>query len=161
MEDIAESSKHDINRITVNVSFFNSEADIVALKSLREGAQQTRIALLIESPVMFEAIRPFLQALTRPPSSFPFAQYLGHPERGTFLQPSLEPPEYTRAPGFCFDLSCLLKPESGAENCDMEVQNLSSVDAARALLKECSRLDPSQCDAVVNTLCRSVALIQG
>jgi hypothetical protein len=110
---------------------------------------------------MFEAIRPFLQALQTEPEDVPFSRYLVHQPLDQLRTIDLQPPQYTRLPNFKFQLSSLFDKEAEIDDFSLSVTDQESVQRARILLRERSRLDPSQADAVVDSLTREVALIQG
>ncbi len=117
--------------------------------------------ILVESAVMFESIRPFLEALKREPESFPFKKYLVHPDSGSIREIVIDAPRYSTLPGFSFTLDCLVGREEGEEPLRLRATDASSVGAARSQLKARSCLDDSQVDALVDSLTREVALIQG
>ncbi len=131
------------------------------LRTLKSDPGPHKDIFLIESPLLYESIRPFLKSLCREPSSIPFSRYLTYPENGTLRDTEIYPPCYATAPGFKFDLNCLMKTENDLIPCELDVTDPASTALARNTLKEFSRLDPSQCDAVVDALSHEVALIQG
>jgi hypothetical protein len=63
-------------------------------------------------------------------------------------------------PDFYYQLSSLFPEEAGVNDLKLIPTNADSVAAARQALMG-SRLDPSQVEAVVNTLTRELSLIQG
>lgn len=75
--------------------------------------------------------------------------------------PKLAAPTYTLVPGFRWSLNALLD-EAGREDDArrFEVADVEAVKASRLLLREHSRLDPSQADAVMDCLTSSMALVQ-
>ena len=73
----------------------------------------------------------------------------------------VDPPAYGRLPGFEFNLTSLFDASAGVHDLKLNVTSVDSVNATRHLLREKSRLDPSQADAVIDALTREVALIQG
>jgi hypothetical protein len=73
----------------------------------------------------------------------------------------ISPPRYALVPGFTYQLASLFPPEAGIGDLKLNVTDPASVEFARGQLKTSSRLDPSQCEAVVDTLTREVSLIQG
>ncbi|GJJ72575.1 hypothetical protein EMPS_04933 [Entomortierella parvispora] len=116
---------------------------------------------LVESPgAYFGSYRPILKALQLSiPASLPFGKYLAPTaeelaERGN----TVDPPIYARAPTFSYDLSVLLT----GRTCNLDVNNVDSVQqAVRTLQQGGSTLDQTQAIALVDTLCREVALING
>ncbi|KAG8722965.1 hypothetical protein FRC11_002612, partial [Ceratobasidium sp. 423] len=73
---------------------------------------------------------------------------------------TINPPLYSRVPGFSFELKDLFAPEAGVESLRLTTRDPDSVANVRARLAH-SCLDPSQAEAVVDSLTREVALIQG
>jgi hypothetical protein len=124
------------------------------------GSQESGTTILLEAPVMFEAIRPFLEALHVEPETIPFAKYLVHQPATALKTLTIDPPQYSRVPGFRYELSSLFPDEAGVESLKMTVTDPNSVAVVRQELKR-SRLDSSQADAVADALTREVSLIQG
>ncbi|KAF8629392.1 hypothetical protein AX15_003447 [Amanita polypyramis BW_CC] len=164
LNELTESVERSADRVSTRVIFFDSEVELRILNVLKfpQSAQGNNI-LLVESPMMYEAIRPFLEALTMEPGMIPFQDYLVHRPSGFFRTHTVKPPRYACLPRFKYRLNCLFNPgarEGGAELI-MVPSDPQSVENARNELKRGSRLDPSQADAVVDALTREVALIQG
>ncbi|TFK54494.1 P-loop containing nucleoside triphosphate hydrolase protein [Heliocybe sulcata] len=160
--DLTESAKQSSTRVTIRVVFFDSNVELRIMQALKHGdVGRQGCKLLVEAPVMFEAIRPFLEALRTEPETLPFAKYLVHHPRGDLAKLHIEPPSYSRLPDFGFKLDCLFDKEAGVENLVMNPRDPHSVEAARDVMKRSSRLDPSQANSVVEALTREVALIQG
>jgi len=158
-KSIAESSKYDKGRIQLRVSFFESEVELMALRGERLNFNKDRFAVLVDNGVMFEAVRPFLQKLqTTEPTEIPFSRYIA--AGGSLEAVDILPPKYARAPDFKFNLQCLAKPGATLTT-KLDVLNTLAVARARDQLKKYSVLDPSQVDAVMDTLTREVSLIQG
>lgn len=161
LRNISESARQSADRVSSKIVFFDPAVDIRILNVLKNPASdEASLKLLIEAPVMFEAIRPFLEALRVEPESVPFKQHLvqGPPEY--FMRSTITPPKYAQLPGFAYQLASLFSSEAGIDDLKMVVSDPNSVAAAREALKQ-SRLDPSQAEAVVDALTREVALIQG
>ncbi|EPQ57199.1 P-loop containing nucleoside triphosphate hydrolase protein [Gloeophyllum trabeum ATCC 11539] len=160
--DLAESAKQSNTRVAIRVVFFDSDVELRILQVLKNPeAERGGTMLLVEAPVMFESIRPFLEALRTEPETVPFAKYLSHHPRGYLEKVQIDPPQYARLPGFTYKLDCLFDSQAGVRDLVMDVTNIQSMEAAREHLKKGSRLDASQADAVVDALTREVALIQG
>ncbi|KXN82335.1 NFX1-type zinc finger-containing protein 1 [Leucoagaricus sp. SymC.cos] len=157
-QDIAESSKFEKGRIHLRVSFFDSEVEFMALRGERLNLNKEAFAVLVDNGVMFESVRPILQKLqTIEPTEIPFSQYIA---RGGSLEDiEVLSPKYARAPGFMFNLQCLARPQMTISN--LNISDPVAVARARDELKRFSVLDPSQAEAVVDTLTREVSLIQG
>ena len=149
--------------IELRIVFFDAEVELRILQELRKTRSSSNrdTKLLVESPVMFEAIRPFLEALQTEPEDIPFSSCLVHQPYRQLSTINIQQPQYARLPNFKFDLSCLFDAEAEVDELSLFVTDRESVEHARIQLREKSRLDPSQADAVVDTLTREIALIQG
>ena len=161
VKEISDAAQRSADRISVKIHFFDSDLQFRILNVLKLG-DNTRdgVKLLIEAPVMYEAVRPFLEALkTVEPTEIPFGEYIVHHPAGHFKNVVVPPPNYARAPGFRFDLSSLFQ-EGDDEHLELDATDKASIALCRRELRR-SRLDPSQADAVVDTLTREVALVQG
>lgn len=156
--DIAESALECAETIHVRVSFFDTEVHRMALQREMSQTGDPHTAYLIDNSVVFEASRPFLEILqTVEPTDIPFAQYIASCDR--LDETLLCPPRYALTDGFKFNLNCLAKP--GCTIHSLDASSTDAADRARHELKRSSKLDPSQVDAVINTLTREVSLIQG
>jgi hypothetical protein len=161
VKDLTDYVKADKAHVKLRVVFFDTNLELRVLQDLRN-PQNARdgVKFLVESPVMFEAIRPFLDALKVEPEILPFSQYLVHHPHDFLATCKVEPPKYARLPHFEFQLASLFPEEAEVEDLTLSVMDPHSINHARAELRK-SRLDPSQADAVVDALTREVALIQG
>ncbi|KAI0765957.1 hypothetical protein BD413DRAFT_606098 [Trametes elegans] len=159
-KDIAESSKHKQDRIQLRVAFFDPEVELMALRGepLPKSTSASASAFLVDNGIMFESVRPFLQKLQDvEPTDIPFARYIA--PGGSIKDVEVLPPKYARVPGFQYRLQCLA--QKGKVVHDLDVMNPAAVKRAREELRKNSVLDPSQAEAVVDTLTREVSLIQG
>ena len=157
-KDIAESTKHHPNRIQLRVSFFDVDVELMALRGERLCTGKSSYALLVDNGVMFESVRPFLHKLqTVEPTEIPFSRYIA--SAIPLKDITVHPPKYATAPGFRFKLQCLAK--QGLTIPQLDATNPLAVARAREQLKRFSVLDPSQAEAVVDTLTKEVSLIQG
>jgi hypothetical protein len=161
VKDLTEHVRANKESVRLRVVFFDTKLQLRVLQDLRN-PQSSRggIRFLVESPVMFEAIRPFLEALKVEPEIVPFSRYLVHHPPGFLSSCELEPPKYARLPNFTFQLASLFPDEAEVEDLTLSVMDPHSIKHARTELRR-SRLDPSQAEAVVDALTREVALIQG
>lgn len=160
--DLTDSAKKHAERIGVRVVFFDPSVELRILQRLkRPELDKHDTKILVEAPVMFEAIRPFLEALKVSPESIPFGRYLVLRPPHFFDTFVVHPPVYATAPGFHFQLASLFPSDSGVRDLKLFVNDHTSVVNVRQALRQRSRLDPSQADAVVDTLIREVSLIQG
>lgn len=157
-KDIAEASKAVQDRIQIRVRFFDPEVELMAM---RRHNVPGRTMFLIDNDIMYEATRPFLERLqTIEPTEIPFARYIAH--GGSLQDVQVLPPKYATAPRFRFKLSSLAR--KGVDKTllhDLDISQPGAIQLARTQLLEYSELDPSQIDAVVNTVVREVSLIQG
>ena len=157
-KDLVASARASAKELTIRVAFFNPAVEVRILEWYqRDGGNLNETRVLVEAPVMYEAVRPFLEALKAEPTSIPFSKYLVLRE-GNLSNITVDPPQYTTGPRFSWDISPLL-PEG--RNFRLDVKDAASVTNARELLRNESTLDPSQAEAVVDSLTREVSLIQG
>ncbi|KAG8218137.1 hypothetical protein J3R82DRAFT_3674 [Butyriboletus roseoflavus] len=157
IKDLTEHVRSDRDRVMIRVVFFDSDVDLRILSELRSGRSSSDdIKVLVESPVMFEAIRPFLEALKTEPEIVPFSRYLVFHPSNYLRTCTIDPPKYARLPGFNFQLSSLFSEAAEVDDLRMNVSDKSSVDRARAELRRASRLDPSQADSVIAALTREL-----
>jgi len=159
--ELTDSVRLNADYIELRIVFFDAGIELRILQELKTQRFQSDTKLLVESPVMFEAIRPFLQALQTEPEDIPFSRYLAHQPFGQLNSIEIQTPQYARFASFKFQLSSLFDAEAGVDDLTLSVMDRESVHRARTQLREESRLDPSQADAVVDALTREVALIQG
>ena len=97
------------------------------------------IQVLLESPVLYESVRPFLQVLqSADPLKVPMARYITH---GNLGEAEIALPEYANLPGFMWDLSTLLRDEEDRNQCFMEPHSDVSIASAREILYERGKLD--------------------
>ena len=157
-KDISESAKHEQDRIQIRVVFFDTDVELMALRGDRLCTGRAEFAVLVDNSVMFESVRPFLHKLqTIEPTEIPFSRYIA--PGGSLREVQILPPKYALAPGFKFKLQCLAKPRQSIS--DLDVANPLAIRRARDELVKFSILDPSQAEAVVDTLTKEVSLIQG
>ncbi|KAJ1300335.1 hypothetical protein OPQ81_005156 [Rhizoctonia solani] len=139
---LKESARKSEDRVSLRVSFFDTAAELRIIRALQTRGHHGTL-LLIEAPVFFEGIRPFLEALQN--------------NRG-LLPPT---PSYALTPGFAFELKDLFNEDLNVQTLALKPNDSLSIDWARQELTRASRLDPSQADAVVDSLTREVCLVQG
>lgn len=157
-EDVKNSAKVFEDQIQVCAEFFDPEIELQALRGERISVDQNTFALLVDNNVMFDSVRPFLKTLNSiEPTDIPFSRYISsNSDLGSVKVLS---PKYATVPSFSYNLQCLAR--RGEHIHPLRVSDPASIARARLQLKEHSDLDPSQCDSVVDTLTREVALIQG
>lgn len=160
-DEIQTNARASSESLVIRVRFFDPIVNLKVMDWIQTSSRdrlQTRI-FLVESPVMYESIRPFLEGLKREPTSVPFAQILvhgGHPRVAGL-------PRYIEAdPHFSWDLKSLVRlehPDRPALR--LNPRDPGSTENARQILCSHSRLDRSQVDAMVDCLTKSFVLIQG
>ncbi|CAE6502582.1 unnamed protein product [Rhizoctonia solani] len=157
---LKESSRKSEDRVSLRVSFFDTAAELRIIRALQtrgyNGSQ-----LLIEAPVFFEGIRPFLEALQNNRGLLPFSQHLCHRSEEEIRNTVVSPPSYALTPGFAFELKDLFPLDANIQTLALRPNDTTSAEWAKGELSKSSRLDPSQADAVVDSLTREVCLIQG
>ncbi|CAE6473604.1 unnamed protein product [Rhizoctonia solani] len=157
---LKESSRKSEDRVSLRVSFFDTAAELRIIRALQtRGHNGTQ--LLIEAPVFFEGIRPFLEALQNNRGLLPFSQHLCHRKEEEIRNSVVPPPSYALTPGFAFELKDLFNGEADVQTLALRPNDGTSIEWAKHELSRASRLDPSQADAVVDSLTREVCLIQG
>lgn len=162
VSEVTEFVATNAESVIARIVFFDVSVQLRILQCLRkDGPVSSGIKILVESPVMYEAIRPFLEALCVEPETLPFSTHLVHRPPGFFEANHVLPPKYARMPGFEYQLSHLFPREKNVLDMKLSPMDPESVSNAREALRRNSRLDPSQADAVIATLTREVALIQG
>ncbi|CUA77745.1 Helicase required for RNAi-mediated heterochromatin assembly 1 [Schizosaccharomyces pombe 972h-] [Rhizoctonia solani] len=147
------------DRVSIRVSFFDAKVNVRIVQTLQNRSNNNGTLILIEAPVFYEGIRPFLEALKQEPESFPFTKYLRLQSKDELTRTTITPPLYSRDPRFSFELKDLFPPT--AASLRLITRDPDSIANARAQLIQSSRLDPSQAEAMIDCLTREVALIQG
>lgn len=130
------------------------------LEQRRSSDKEISKMIFFEVPnLILPTVQPFLSRLqVVEPSSIPFAKYIAASTDANFTCPAIEPALYARNPHFTFDLSGLLP---GEEELKLDANNVDSIDYAKDALKRNSGLDASQVDALVESLSRELAMIEG
>ncbi|KAF9968941.1 hypothetical protein BGZ73_009007, partial [Actinomortierella ambigua] len=152
----------DPKRAIIHISLTNT-ADIYRLASAaKSGDTPGRECLMVQSMGgFFEAYRPVLQALQKcEPGEMPFGRYLAptDDQKTDDAVVNVDPPLYSQAPSFEFDLTVLL---NAPVTCHLDVQDPASCEQAVAALRAHSMLDDTQSQALIDALSREVALISG
>lgn len=159
--DLVASAANSADKMDARVVFFDPKIQLRIFESLNSpDAHRSYQRFLVEAPVMFESIRPFLEALRVEPETVPFGRYLVHRPPTYFATNPVGAPEYTQVPGFSFQLKALFPEEAGIEDLRLGSEP-ATIDRVRAELSQNSRLDPSQAHALVDALTRELVLIQG
>jgi hypothetical protein len=157
-KDIGESARQDAERIQIQISFFDAEIELMALRRQPISINTSTYAVLVDNCIMFESVQPFLRTLQSvEPTSIPFSDVISHSGRLGSMPVGV--PRYARAPGFRYNLQCLARRSTKLSSLD--VNNATSVAVARQQISRSSILDTSQVDALLGALTREVSLIQG
>lgn len=168
----------DLEGSQVKVSFLQAsqQDDSVYLHALNQLARDEKARLAndpLSKPVMYlfelpgfllSTVEPFLAALKHlSPPAIPFADILSAKPPPKGQQISIEPPLYARNPGFTFDLSCLLSNNAPSGTLRLQVTDPQSAAHVTRVLAQpgASKLDATQAQAMVDCLCREVALVEG
>lgn len=163
-DELEASAQANNERIKIRVSFFDTEITLRVARQLhgRYTPHEDKVYFLIESSILYEAIRPFLLALQDQPEEIPFADYIRHRIDPDYLSnhPAV-PPQYAQRPGFSLELRSLLQKNSGIGSLRLDANDPHSINHTRQELKRSSQLDGSQADALVDALTREISLIQG
>ncbi|KAF9364076.1 hypothetical protein BGX34_002578 [Mortierella sp. NVP85] len=164
--DIGELS-HNEDYARIRISLMDPRLYVAMINATNpdksDRKHKLRQWLLVEPSVgYFEFYRPVLKVLqAQLPSTMPFGRYLAPTKEETEAMLSngakVDPPMYARSPGFRFDLSTLMK---GSE-LELDATNPASAEMVVKALQECESLDDTQSRALVDALCREVALISG
>ena len=170
-KDLAKSARSSRHSLSLGVCFFESSIYTLILDNLKQSERPSSdVRLFIESSVMFESIRPFLDSLRNDPTSLPFERYLAHPTSSTLRNVVPDPPLYSTVNGFEYELAPLFHADAGIGSLKLVTTNQESIMRARETLKSPhplnaallrSTLDPSQSDAMVDMLTSELGLMQG
>ncbi|KAL4078405.1 hypothetical protein V8B97DRAFT_1937181 [Scleroderma yunnanense] len=161
LKELTDYARSDRDRVKLRIVFFDSQVELRILQDLENRGSSGGLKMLVESPVMFEAIRPFLEALKAEPETVPFSKYLVFRPPDFLKKCVIDPPKYTQLPGFTFQLASLFPEDAGVDDLRVDVSDARSVEQARIALRDGSRLDPSQADSIIDVLTREIALMQG
>ncbi|KAF9093273.1 hypothetical protein BGX23_003500 [Mortierella sp. AD031] len=154
---------NDPKEAQIHISLSDPMSYLLMLNSTRHNANEEQWFLVESTGSFYESYRPILKALqTCVPATMPFGRYiaptLDELPKTASEKGSIDPPLYTRAPDFRFDLSILLDDK---RPCRLDVADRYSVDKAIEMLRGHSTLDQTQASALVETLSREIALISG
>jgi hypothetical protein len=162
-DDLLASARRANDRLRLRLNFFDPAINLRVMEwcQLESREREARRIMMVEAPVMYESIRPFLQALQREPTSVPFSQYLVHRQGSLPLQRvRINRPQYTiTRPDFSWNLSSLF--DTDYPSIPLNPHDAASIELVRHQLHTESRLDVSQADAMVDCLTKEFCLIQG
>lgn len=122
----------------MGISFLDPARGLLAAQEVGPRKLSAATRILIECPVMYESIRPFLESLKPTnPHRLPISKYLIAAEQAS----EVALPEYSIKPGFKWDLRSLLDEKAGLSELLMSPGVDESVVRARTLLKRHGKLD--------------------
>jgi hypothetical protein len=131
--------------------------NVRSLLTLCRQQSQGSSSSLVEFPgILIPAFKPTLSALQQMKATgdLPLSQFLVPTAIIDQEEVLVPPPAYTQKSGFRFNLKCIMK-----NNKDLFLTPGKPFDTK--LLQEGSTLDEAQARALVDSLCRSLALMQG
>ncbi|CAG8676728.1 2955_t:CDS:2, partial [Acaulospora colombiana] len=141
-----------------DISVFSIAIWNISRKNVSDGI--VKHGFMVESTdLLFENSKSILKTLQKaPPEVFPFERYLA-PKTDEVMMTDIGPPIYARAPDFKYDLSVLLNDKN--QKLYLKTGDTRSEDNAVRILKDHSKLDETQSQALVSALTREIALIEG
>jgi len=128
-------------RFNFGISFIDAQSGVKAAYVVQKGEERDfDQRILLKSPVLYEAVRPFLQTLqTLDTVRFPLRKYLVHTD---LERVEIDLPACTRPDSFTWDLSVLLRDGSDVpEGCSFDPKNPLSVQNAREVMHDHGKLD--------------------
>jgi hypothetical protein len=139
--DIKHIERPGYPGIELGLAFVSSEECLRAADSLRHRDDSGKaIRFLLESPVLYEAVRPFLEALQNTdPLRLPFTDYI---KNGELDKKVINLPAYSTVPDFTWNLKVLLRDNEVVDECVMDPSSSLSIAAARQTLYDHGKLDP-------------------
>ncbi|KAF9559902.1 hypothetical protein EC968_006425 [Mortierella alpina] len=157
-KEMANDDKKAIIHVT-----FSSNADYCQLvRAIKNKVLSPKDVFMVESMGgHFESYRPILRALQMiNPAAMPFGKYFAPSVEtpGRSFGALIDPPRYASVGDFKFDLSILLESRATYH---LNVTDPNSRRLAVAALRAYSTCDDTQAQALVDSLCREVALIHG
>lgn len=136
---IDRQDRPDRPLLEFGLSFLDPNRGIQMAQQVTPRSDTAVTRLIIECPVMYESIRPFLESLKgTDPHRLPMSRYLITEQQ----QNEVALPGYSVKPGFKWDLSSLLSEKAQTGEVGMAPMSASSVSAARTTLKQHGKLDP-------------------
>ncbi|RHZ48435.1 hypothetical protein Glove_551g8 [Diversispora epigaea] len=151
----------------IGINFIDTSLHPIAIKDISFKHKKNRdigYRFLVESTdLLFESFKNILKTLQETdPSDLPFEKYFAPRFESTSNLPaSVDPPIYALAPNFRFNLAALLDSGPRGQNVYLNVSDPWSHDQVIKTLLNNSTFDETQAKALVSSLCREVALIEG
>ena len=134
--------RSDQHTLHFGISFIESQHAFDAASALRKTQHaEGEIKILVESPILWEAVRPFLEALQKiDPIRLSMVDYV---RQAVPLKTDIGAPAYSLQPGFKWRLGTLLKqPGAAIDAFTMDPRDEDSIKMARLRLAEEGKLDP-------------------
>ncbi|OCF35130.1 hypothetical protein I316_03171 [Kwoniella heveanensis BCC8398] len=153
-----------IRRSQVHVNFHSSEVFIAAIKffgsSRSQAADQEASMVFFEVPgFLLGTLMPFLERLqTMDPWNVPFQQYIAGTTDSNLPIPHIDPPRFARDDKFVYNLDRLVSNPGGLR---MRPSHPVQVKEAHETLLIHSPLDESQASALLDSMSREVAIVEG
>ncbi|CAG8617771.1 554_t:CDS:10, partial [Funneliformis mosseae] len=158
----------------ININFTDLSIYPIALNEMSNSKVPTGNRFMVESTgVYLEAYYHVLKTIqTTNSSSLPFEKYLtpnfnnindgkgkDNNISSNAIDFEVEPPLYTRAPSFEFDLSVICRNKN--QNLKLNVAKTDNYDEVAKKINESCKLDETQANALISALTREIALIEG
>ncbi|CAG8587545.1 4956_t:CDS:10, partial [Diversispora eburnea] len=148
----------------IDASLYTTAMKDISFRHKNKNKRDIGYRFLVESTdLLFESFKIILKTLQETePSDVPFEKYLAPQFEYISNEPAfVEPPIYARAPGFRFNLSTLLYSHARNQDVYLNVNDRRSHNNVIRSLVSHSTLDATQAKALVSSLCREIALIEG
>lgn len=131
----------NLPRIGFGISFIDPGQGLRAAQVLQKGEQTGQAGrLIVESPVLYESVRPFLETLRgMHPFRMPMTKFLVH---GDLQCLNNGIPSYARRENWKWDVSVLLTENADISHCSFDPKSPLSVQMARDTLYRYGKLDP-------------------
>ncbi|CAG8733299.1 3998_t:CDS:2, partial [Acaulospora colombiana] len=154
-DDKMLSEEKDVAKI--NINFINLSIYSVAMRDISNrnaNGKMNRHCFMVESTdLLFESYKNILKTLQESqPESLPFGKYLAPRIDGDVsdVVANVDPPIYSIAPGFRFDLSILIDDKS--MELRLDTGDAQSKNEAIECLEKHSKLDKTQCNALFSLM---------
>ncbi|RHZ73529.1 hypothetical protein Glove_230g154 [Diversispora epigaea] len=152
----------------IGINFIDTSLHSIAVKDIsfrhKNNNREIGHRFLVESTdLLFESFKNVLKTLQETdPSDLPFKDYFAPEIEYTSNEPAfVNPPLYAMAPNFRFNLTTLLNPGPRGQDIYLNASDPRTHDDVIKTLLDRSTFDKSQAKALVSSLCREVALIEG
>ncbi|WRT66625.1 uncharacterized protein IL334_003584 [Kwoniella shivajii] len=152
------------DRALVKVNFNSNEVFAAATRVLSNQQPQNQMSShpmnLFEIPgLILGTLLPFLERLKLlEPTSVPFSEYIAGTTNAAQPTPAIGPPRFARDPEFAYKLDGIVGEGEGMV---MNPTKPDEIEAVRLSLENRSTLDKSQTSALIDSLSREFAIIEG